>query len=226
MGFLNSWYNREPKNEIKKDTQQKQGAALFFDVLWRELWNICKLNLILILFCIPVVTIPAAITAMSKVMILMFTDKPVSAFGDFFSAFKAEWKRATIAGLIYFPLLAITVFAQYFYFTMLESVFLYTIAMLMCAMVLISGFYLFPMIGVLDMNLKGIFKNAILLTFVRMPQNILALIIAVLLVLLVLMFLLPSIFAIFLILFSLIGFVTTFCAYTGLKKYVIRENVS
>jgi len=224
MGIFSNWYTREAKVEIKKDTPPKQGAALFFDVLRREFWELCKLNLILILFCVPVVTIPAALTAMSRVMMFMLMDRPISTFGDFFDAFKKEWKRSTIMGLAYFPLLALTVFGQYFYLAAMGSFLPYVFAMLSCAMVLIAGFYIFPMLSVLDLGIAGILRNAILLTFLRMPQNILALVVAVLLALLVLMLLPLSILVAFLILFSLIGLVTTFCAYTGLKKHVIKEE--
>ena len=226
MGFLDKWYNREPKKEIEKNSPEKQGAALFFSVFWREFWELCKLNLILILFCIPVVTIPAALTAMHKIMMFMFMDRPVYTFSDFFAAFKAEWKRASIAGVIYFPILAVTAFGMFFYSAVLVSYVLYIISMLVCAVVLIVGFYLFPMLAVLDMNLKGIFKNAVLLAFLRMPQNVLTLTIIVLLAMLAWMFLPPSIIAVLLIFFTLIGFITTFCAYTGLRKFVITDNQS
>ena len=224
MGLLDKWYNREPKKEIEKNAPPKQGIALFFTVFWRDFWELCKLNLILILFCIPVVTIPAAITAMNKITMFMFMDKPVYTFSDYIAAFKAEWKRATAVGLIYFPALAITVFGQYFYSAMMTSFLLYAISMLACAVVLIVGFYLFPMLAVLDMNIKGIFKNAVLLTFLRMPQNVLTLIIVVLLTLFVWMFLPPTILAVLLIFFALTGFITTFCAYTGLNKFVIKDD--
>jgi len=224
MGILNNWYNREPKNEIKKDAPEKKGMALFFDVFFREFWELCKLNLIFIVFCLPVVTIPTAITAMSKVMMYMIMDRTVYTFSDFFQSFKAEWKRATVAGLFYFPLLALTVFGQLFYSAVAGSLFLYVVTMLLCAMVLIAGFYLFPMLAVLDLSLNNIFKNAFLLTFLRMPQNILTLFISALLFLLVWLFWPFTFFALLLIFFALTRFITTFCAYTGLKKYVLKES--
>ena len=224
MGFLNDWYNKEPKAEIKEDETPKQGAALFFDVLRREFWGICKLNLIFILFCIPVVTIPTALTAMSRVMMFMIMDKHVNPFADFLAAFKAEWKRATVAGLVYFPLLALTVFGLYFYANVVENYILYTLSILACVGVLIVGFYLFPILAAIDLKLKEIFKNAVLLTFARIPQNVLALIIVAALTFLVVAFLPPTIFVVLFIFFALFGLITTFCAYTGLKKHVIKEN--
>ena len=42
---------------IDKDAPPKTGLALFIDIYRREWWNIFKLNLLFLLFCIPVVTI-------------------------------------------------------------------------------------------------------------------------------------------------------------------------
>ena len=224
MGFISDWHNREPKKEIAKGTPEKQGLALFFDVLWREFWELCKLNLIFILFSLPVVTIPVAITAMSKVIFYMLLDKPVYAFGDFYSSFRLEWKRATLAGLIYSMVLALTVVGMVFYTAFLDVFVLYVMSMLACALILIAGFYLFPMLAVLDLNLKGIFKNAILLTFLRMPQNICALVLFVLLTLLVLVYLPTTLLAVLVIFFSLINLISTFCAYTALKKFVLTDG--
>ena len=224
MNFFKGWYGREPKNEIRKDTPPKQGIALFFDVLSREFWELCKLNLILILFCLPVVTIPAAITAMCRITTFMLMDRPVYVYSDFIAAFKAEWKRAGLAGLIYFPALALAVFGQYYSLNALENFFLYVVLILVCALALIMGFYIFSMLAMLDMGLKGIFRNAVLLTFLRIPQNLMALVPVVLLAWLIWLFLPQSIIAVLLIFFALSGLICNFCTYTGLKKYVFTDK--
>jgi uncharacterized membrane protein YesL len=224
MGLFDNWYKKEPKKEILKGAPAKQGIELFFDVFWREFWELCKLNLIFILFCLPVVTIPAALTAMSKITMMMLMDKPMYTFDDFRSAFKAEWKRAGLVGLIYFPLLALTVLSQLFYSNVYANFVLYVVSMFACAVLLIAGFYIFPMIAMLDFGIKGIFKNAFLMTFLRMPQNILAFVIIAVLSFLVWMFLPPTIMALLLIFFALCNLIATFCAYTGLKKHIIKTS--
>jgi hypothetical protein len=57
-----------------------------------------------------------------------------------------------------------------------------------------------------------------------MPQNILTLLIVVVLSLLVWLFLPPTILAVILIFFALIGLITTFNAYSSLKKYIFKET--
>lgn len=225
MGFLDSWYTREPKQVIEKETPPNQGIVLFFEVLWREFWGLCELNLIFVVFCVPLITIPAAITAMNKIMIFMLMDNPVDIFADFFATFKAEWKRATIAGLMYFPLLALTIFGQYFYLTVMPNPLLYLVSMLSCAVVIIAGFYLFAMIAVLDLSLQGALRNSLLLVFIRVPQNVVTLLVVVLLALLVWMFFPATLLILIVIFFAFVGFVCTFCAYTGLKDLVIKKEL-
>jgi len=224
MGYFFDRYTREPKKELDLDAPPKQGFALFFDVLKRELWELVKLNLVFILFCLPLITIPAALAAMSKVVMLMFMDRPIYVFSEFFTSFRAEWKRATIAGLIFSLLLAVTLFGQFIYAYIMENFFLQSFAMLVCVVFITAGFYLFPMLAMLDIGLRGAFKNALLLVFLRMPQNILTLLAVAILMSCALIFFPASILLALLILFSLANFITTFCAYTGLKKYVLKDK--
>jgi len=227
MGLFDNILNLKPKNKIAEDEPPpKKGIALFFQVFMSEYRELLKLNLIMILFCLPVVTIPAAITAMNKIIMFMFLDKRYSTFSDFFATFKSEWKRSMLAGLIYFPLLALAGFGVYFYLSVMESFLFFSVSALIFSIILIAGFYVFPMIAVVDINLKGVFKNAVMLTLLRLPQNVLALIIIFLLTLVVWMFLPPTLIFVIFIFFALIGFISTFCAYTGLKKFVINDNLS
>jgi len=217
-------FNREPRRELDLNAPPKKGLALFFSVLWREFWELFKLNLVFILACIPVVTIPAAMTAISKVIVRMLMDKPGYTFGEFYSAFKAEWKRSTIAGLIYYPFVLISMFGPFFYSAQVESLLLFILSIFLFGAVLIVGFYLFPAIALFDIRLKDIFRNAALLTVLRMPYNILALLVVAALSLMAFMFLPASFPAVVLILFSLNSFITTFCAYTGFKRFVIDDS--
>jgi len=223
MDLFYSRYNSEPKKTIEKNEPPKQGAALFFSTLWREFGELCKLNFVLMLLCAPVVTAPAAITAMSRVMIYMFMDEPIYTFSVFFDAFRDEWKRATIMGVIYFPTLAALVFGQYFYSAVMENFPLSVISMFACVVTVIAGFYIFPMIAAVNIGITGILKNAVILTFIRIPQNIAALMAVALLTLAVILLLPYSAIVVIVIYFALIGFITVFCAYTGIKKFVISN---
>jgi len=223
MGLFSNRYNREPKRIIDKDTPPKQGLALFFDVFSREFWELCKLNLIFVLFSLPIVTIPAATTAMCKVTMFMLLDKPIFVFSDFLSAFKAEWKRSTLVGIVYFPLLLGTMFGLYFYLNTME-VMLFFASLVAFIILTVSGFYLFPMLAALDIGMKGVLTNSLLLVFMRLPQNIVALLAIGFISLCILAAFPVSIIIVLVISIAISNLISTFCAYTGFKKFVIKEE--
>lgn len=103
MGLFNSY--TKPGPGIPKDAPPKKGLRLFFDVLTREFFELVKLNLLYLLFCIPIVTIPAATTALCRITLTMIRDQNHFLWNDFFTAFKREFKWSTLFGL---PLLLLT----------------------------------------------------------------------------------------------------------------------
>ena len=62
---------------IVKDAPPKQGFALLADVLLRNWWELIQLNLLVILFGLPLVTLPAALVAAARICVLMLEDRNV-----------------------------------------------------------------------------------------------------------------------------------------------------
>ena len=58
------------------------------------------LNLLLVVCCVPVVTIGAAVTAFYAVLLRMLRGENGRIHKDFFQAFRANWKQATVIWLI------------------------------------------------------------------------------------------------------------------------------
>src|SRR5690606_17945675 len=77
----------------------KTGFALLADVVARNWWELVQLNLLMLLFCLPVVTIPAALVAGTRVCGLMLADRPVYLGRDFLEAFRHRFGGATLLGL-------------------------------------------------------------------------------------------------------------------------------
>lgn len=100
MGLFNypSSYSR-PGPGIDKNAPPKKGAALFFDILGREFWALLLVNLIYLLFCLPIVTIGPATAALYRVTVTMVRDKNVYAWRDFWEAFKSNWKQGLLFGI-------------------------------------------------------------------------------------------------------------------------------
>ena len=219
MFFSQDRFNREPGRQIKREELLQKKLALFFYTVRWEYRDLLVLNVLFVAFCIPIVTIPAAMTAMSKVMMRMLMDKTTYVFVDFLAAFKKEWKRATVAGLILFPLLLTTGFGVYYYFVTADFL-LMIIPSVFFVMLFMAGFYLFPMIGMIDIGLKSAIKNAFLLVFLRLSQNILAFGLIMIITLFVLTNLPYTIPVLMIGFFALVGLIIVYCAYTGLRKYV------
>ena len=227
MGIFGNRINR-PGPGIPKDAPVKKGLELFWDILFREFFELVKLNLLFCAFCLPIVTIPAACAAMSKITVTMVRDRNHFLWTDFWAEFKTDFKKSTGAGALVFLGIGAGVFGVWFYSKMLASSTLFYLPLaLSCLIVLVltvMGFYVFPMIALVDLSLKKIIQNSFLLTFVCLHYNLLALVITAGLTLLALS-LLPVTLLLFAFLwFALMNFITTFCAYYGIRNYVIAEE--
>lgn len=120
MNWLTNWMMQEGPG-IPKNAPKKKGLALFFFILLREAWDLFKLNLLLLVLCIPVITIPAAFAAGTHVTTLMIRDENVFLWRDFWRAFKAHFRRATLAGFGFAAIMALSGYAVFIYAQMAKS---------------------------------------------------------------------------------------------------------
>ena len=74
MGIFSPSFEREGPG-VKKDEPSKRGISLFFQLFIMRFWDILKLNIIFILYCIPIVTIAPAFSAMSSITMSMIRNK-------------------------------------------------------------------------------------------------------------------------------------------------------
>lgn len=86
-----------PGPGIDPDEPEKTGMARFAEILSLECTTLLKLNLLLLLCAVPVVTLPPALYAMHCVVRKMILDQPVDCFYDFKTAFRRHWKRGYAA---------------------------------------------------------------------------------------------------------------------------------
>ncbi len=96
---------------IARDAPPKQGVALLADVLARNWWELIQLNLLVILFSLPLVTLPAALVAGARICVLMLEDRPVYLGRDFLDAFRASFVKATLLGILIVGAIAVPLFA-------------------------------------------------------------------------------------------------------------------
>ncbi|MGN6685593.1 MAG: hypothetical protein ACTHKD_16450, partial [Devosia sp.] len=76
MKWMSAHITREGPG-VDRNAPPKHGLALLVDVIRREWWMLIQLNLLYILFALPLLTLPAAQIAASRVTALMLEDRPV-----------------------------------------------------------------------------------------------------------------------------------------------------
>jgi len=84
----------------------QEGAKRFFFLLYTHFWRLITLNLLFLLFCIPVVTIPAAFCGMNRVLITLVRDGNCFIWSDFIKEFKANLLKSLPFGMLFVFLLA------------------------------------------------------------------------------------------------------------------------
>lgn len=162
MGFFFNHFEQEGPG-IDKDLPPKQGFNLFIDVLIREFWNLCKLNLIFILFCLPIVTIFPACAAFTKVIILMIRDEPQDIFSEFKHTFLTECKRSYLMGLGLSLTFFLVLSALIFYYRYSPALFCLCFAFFFYLLMVAS--YLFPQAVCLQLDWKQLIRNCLVLPF-------------------------------------------------------------
>ncbi len=94
-----------PGPGVDPDEPEKTGLARLGQILSIECVTLVKLNLLFLVTCLPVVTIPAAVFAMDHVVRKMVLDQPVTCAYDYKTALRRHWKRGNAAfGLTAVPL--------------------------------------------------------------------------------------------------------------------------
>jgi len=219
----------EPGPGVPEDAAPKEGAALFFDILYRDFFNLVKLSLLLTLFCLPIITIPPAITAASKIAFKMSRYEHFFLWQDFWETFKKEFTRSLGLGWLLIAGIILTITSSYFSVLQVKTnSFLYiplVISSISAALLMMTGFYLFPMISSIDISLKSVLKNAVLLALLHQPYNLLTMLIIAGLSYLILYLFPFSAITLPLFFFGFFCFLMTFCAASGIKKYVLKEEL-
>ena len=134
------------------------------DLLWKPV-HIMFLNLLWVLFSLPIVTIGASTTALYSVLIKMRNNKEGKLLRDFWDAFKGNFRQATIIWLMI--LLAAFVFTtDITFFLNMGGLFGMAAAMLFVGLdvaLVVMSLYVFPILAVFENPILKTVKNALLL---------------------------------------------------------------
>lgn len=154
-----------PEVEDGGEAPEKTGFARVLELVSGQCGALLKANLLFLLGCIPVVTIPLSLYAMNRVMLRVVRDQPVKCLREYWEAFRRDWKRGYLAFLLTAAPLGLAGCGMWFYLSRAALNLLFFLPFLVCStvflMTLLSSGYLY---GLLDSGKKG--KEAVGLALV------------------------------------------------------------
>lgn len=152
----------------------KQGIKRFLFVLSNHFWRLVTLNLLFLLFCVPVITIPAAFCGMNRVLIKLVREGNCFLWSDFIKEFKGSFLKSLPLGI----LSAFIMFDAYYALSIgaaadstTGSVITAIGIILIVANVWFSG-YVFVLLPSLELKNRHIIKNALILMMTEWKTNI------------------------------------------------------
>lgn len=154
-----------PEVEDGGEAPGKTGFARVLELVSGQCGALLKANLLFLLGCIPIVTIPLSLYAMNRVMLRVVRDQPVKCLREYWEAFRRDWKRGYLAFLLTAAPLGLAGCGMWFYLSRAALNLLFFLPFLVCStvflMTLLSSGYLY---GLLDSGKKG--KEAVGLALV------------------------------------------------------------
>lgn len=133
------------------------------------------LNILMLICCIPVITVGAAHTAMHYVLLKMVRDREGYLIRGFFKSFVLNFKQATLIWLLMLLVIAVYV-GDILIFNYSGLVFpkVVVVAVLAIAILLLMiAVYIFPLQARFENTILNTLKNALMLALVNLPKSIL-----------------------------------------------------
>lgn len=204
----------------------RSGIKGYLYPIYTYYWQMLFLNLCFCLACIPVVTIPIALTALNRVYIKLCLDGVVLFREEFLSECRSSFKKSLLAGSLY----GILLFVCYYLLSLsysgtdLWSMFTGIMGLILFIFTVVTGAYTFILIAVQELPVRVLLKNARYLAAVCPGRSavILVLVVAFFAVALVEPFLFLSVFL--LGGFSILQYSICRTVLSPLMKYVLKQE--
>lgn len=139
-----------------------------------KLFDMISLNLVLLLCCLPVITIGASCTALHTVVLKTAAGEEPYAVKSFFEAFRKNFKQSTVSWIIML-IAGILLYVDSLMATQMGTGGLFMKLLLGIASVLyfLVALYIFPIQARYDNTIHANLKNALLLAVRHFPKTIL-----------------------------------------------------
>ncbi len=215
------------------DLSRDEGETLvlgwkhLFVTLWREVFTLIRANLCFLLFCVPVVTIPAALTALHGICVDAIRGEKCRVMRTYLKTIRHQFFQSWGVFLLQAVVEFIAAYGSWFYFqqgnivTGILGLFMAAVAVVVLLMIP----YSFCMTARVDLPLKDVLKNAFLLVFLNLKFSICCGVLCLVLLLVQLLWWLYLIPLILLIGLALTAYIGTYFSLFGLQKYVLTEEL-
>lgn len=227
MNLYSFFYGRS-KGPEKAGKNDPKGPLLFLSMFKWHFGRLVGLNLLFVVTCLPVVTIPCAMTAMSKVLGLMLNRRICYPVYHYRHAFTDEWKRSSLVGWLFLLAVVASLLGVWFYprSGLSFGSILGGLCLFLAAVLLLGTVYLFPMIAFTDLGVRQLINNSLFLVFLCLPYSVLVLLLdAAFLILLYVG--LPYTSPVIPILgFSFLGLIGNQAAWQALHRYVFKDDAA
>lgn len=201
---------------------EKTGLARFWELIKDELPAVLIVNVLFLVTCIPIVTIPPALFSLHAVIRRIILSEGVSCAEDYFTAFRQGWKRAYGAFFLVAVPMGVAGYGAVFYLRRMTEYPVLLVPFAFCTTVFLvttlSSTYLFGLVCS-GRPFRDAAKSALLLGVARPLREILAALCFYGLPLLAILFFPFSAAYLLLIGFSLPCLLGNFYVRTVLKQY-------
>ncbi|HEY9012133.1 MAG TPA: DUF624 domain-containing protein [Devosia sp.] len=213
---------------VARQATPKTGFALLLDVVARNWWELIQLNLLVILLSLPLVTLPAAIVAATRICALMLDDRPVYLGRDFVEAFRNRFWKATALGVLAIAATGLSGYAAWIFLQAAKSSLLLalplTISAATAVFAAITSAHAFALCARSDLPLAQLLRLALLGALAKPLPSLAALGFVALLWALHVVFYPVSIFMPAIINFSIGTLAVTFGVHEATARLLARER--
>lgn len=202
----------------------RRGISLLLNIFVQEFFHLAGLNALFIICSFPIITMPAAYAAMTRVNGYYAQELHCDPWKEFFRVFKEEFRRVTPVGLV---LLTVPFGLSLVIFELLTdpwnavSYLLLTVCLFTAALLLLIRYYLFPLFTWTHLSLGEALRNSFLLAIVRLGPNLLMLAFHAALYCVVMYYFPMSTPYLALCVFSTVNLCATFTAWSGIRKHIL-----
>lgn len=221
MGFFGSQYEKEGAGLPLPEGGIRRYAVL----LTTHFWKLIGLNLLLVVFSLPVITLPAALCAMNRVCMLLIRNGYCFLWQDFLEEFKRSFRRSLLPALLFLLLIFFGYYAMSLGLTNaalpLWSLIFWATGIGAAAAGICWGSYFFALVSLLDLDNKGTLKNAWLLCMIQPQKAILTFGIIVLTGFAAALLMPISLILLSCLLIVLVQYSVCFLVYESAEKYVL-----